>query len=123
MFVYGHATHLCDPGFVKSLPPDFRIAGPFPHISQFLLDLQQSCGPRFEGRLLQRGVLALIGIMGVHLLQVCDFLTKAREVFCKISHLFEHTPICWLSAGRGFHIEPNPVIYVLTAFSPTPVGR
>jgi hypothetical protein len=23
-------------------------------------------------------------------------------VFCKISHLFEHTPICWVSAGHGF---------------------
>jgi hypothetical protein len=36
-------------------------------------------------------VLALIGILGVHVSEICDFLAEVREVFSDISHPLNHT--------------------------------
>jgi hypothetical protein len=36
-------------------------------------------------------VLGLVGILGVHIPKICNFLAKVREVFSDISHLLNHT--------------------------------
>jgi hypothetical protein len=84
---------LGDRGFVEILPPDFGIVRPGQHNPQFFFDLQQPDRAHLQGRLIERSVLAFAGIMSVHILQVCDFLTQAAEVLHEICHLFEHTLI------------------------------
>ena len=75
----------------KFLPPDFGIGRTLEQSRQFLLNLPQTIGAGFKCGLVERSVLALVGVLGVHVPEIGNFLAEVREAFSDISHPLYHT--------------------------------
>ena len=84
----------CDRHTARStgfFPPDLGVLGTVEHLGQFLLNLTQTSGAKFEGGLLHFAVHTLSRVTGIHVLEVADFLAQAGEEIFDIRHLFNHT--------------------------------